>query len=106
MFIVFEVTGVLGYMSLGDEAYNVDLFPMRPALKGYKDSFMTFAKIFLGVAVYIAVLVRVISIKTQFFKLQNKPLTWRRNVLFTIVTMYIPGLIGFVYPGVANWVSL
>ena len=106
MFLGFELVGIVGYVSLGSEAVNLDLLPMRPSLIGRSDILMSVAKLFLTFAVYIAALVRMVSMKNQFFKINELELTTKRNLMFVGITMFIPGIIGYVYPGVADWVSL
>lgn len=106
MFLAFVGFGVMGYISLGAAAANVDLFPNRPALVGSSDYFMSTMKCFLILTVYYAYICRVIAIKIEVLASFGMGITWKQNVIFTMCFLYVPSLIGFAYPGVSDWVSL
>lgn len=49
---------------------------------------------------------RVIAMKTQFFSILGKEISLKSNIIYTLVLLFIPSIIGFVYPAVNDWVSL
>jgi hypothetical protein len=106
MLVPFYIIGVLGYLSFGDAVKNIDLFPIRPALPGDSDIYMKIAQCLVIVSVSLANITRVIALKLHVFDMAGKPITWKRNVLWTMATCYIPSLIAWVYPDVNDWVSL
>lgn len=106
MLIPFYIIGVLGYLSFGNAVENIDLFPIRPALPGDSDIYMKIAQCLVIVSVSLANITRVIALKLHVFDMAGKPITWKRNVLWTMATCYIPSLIAWIYPSVNDWVSL
>ena len=106
MLIPFFAIGTLGYVSLGDAAINVDIFPERPALPGSSDILMSIGMIGIILSITLANLSRSIAMKCHIFDMMGKKITWKRNVIWTLVTMQIPSFIAFSYPAVNDWVSL
>ena len=82
LFFPYTAIGVLGYLSLGDDAFKVDLFPNRPSLPGTSDYMMMIAKIGLVPTVLTAYLMRIIVIKLQFFDFFGIKMTRKRNWIF------------------------
>lgn len=96
----------MGYLSFGDKVKDIDLFPIRPSLPGDSDIYMKIAQCLVIIAVSLANVTRVIALKCHVFDMMNKEITWKRNVIWTMATCYIPSLIAWIYPSVNDWVSL
>jgi len=79
---------------------------LRPALPGSSDILMTIAKALTICVCYIAALVRMVSMKNQFFKINGWELTTKRNLLYVFLSMFLPGMVAYIYPGVTDWLSL
>lgn len=82
LYFPYAAIGVLGYLSLGDDAFKVDLFPNRASLPGSGDYMMMVAKIGLVPTILTAYLMRIIVIKLQFFDFMGMKLTRKRNWIF------------------------
>lgn len=106
MLIPFFAIGTLGYISLGDAAMNVDIFPARPALEGSNDIAMTIGQVLVVLSVILANMSRVIAMKCHVFDMMGKEINSKNNILWTVCTMFIPSICAFVYPAVNDWVSL
>ena len=106
MLIPFFAIGTLGYISLGDAAMNVDIFPARPPIEGSNDIAMTIGQCLVVFSVVLANMSRVIAMKCHVFDMMGKKITAKNNMLWTLCTMFIPSIIAFVYPQVNDWVSL
>lgn len=91
---------------MGETAVFLDLLPDRVGIIGQSDYLMKIAKACVTVSVCLAYITRVIAMKAQIFLMLGKQITWKANVIYTIVLMYIPPLIGWSYPAVNDWVSL
>jgi amino acid permease len=98
--------GIIGYISVGDLALGLDLFPDRAALPGSPDFLMTMVKALLIGVIMIAYLVRFIALKLQVFSMLGKTLTKNYNILYTVGVLGLPSAIGFVYPAVNAWIGL
>lgn len=106
MIIPFFAIGTLGYISLGDAALNVDIFPARTPIVGSNDIAMTIGQVGVVLSVVLANMSRVIAMKCHVFDMMGKKITAKNNMLWTACTMFIPSIIAFVYPKVNDWVNL
>jgi hypothetical protein len=98
--------GIIGYISVGEMALGLDLFPDRAALPGSTDFLMFMVKALLIGVIMIAYLVRFIALKLQVFSMLGKTLTKNYNILYTVGVLGLPSAIGFVYPAVNAWIGL
>lgn len=48
---------------------------------------------------------RFIALKVQLFSLVGKEITNRYNLLYTMVLLFVPAAIGYVYPAVNDWLG-
>jgi len=106
LIIPYIIIGIMGYYSFGDYILNIDLFPARPSLLQYNDILMKIGMVLVIFGVCLGNISRFIALKQLCFEIINKDLTWKRNVIFTVCYLYVPGLIGFAYPKVNDWVAL
>jgi hypothetical protein len=107
-FTIFLALGLVGYLSLGDKilSLSIDIFSDRPALAGSADIPMQIGKIAIVLTIVASNITRVIAFKKHFFDMLGRDLTRRANIIFTIVFMFIPSIIAFVYPSVLDWIGL
>jgi len=106
MLLPYFAIGLLGYISFGDNILGIDLYPLRTPLAGSNDIVMIIGQCLVIASVSIANVSRVITFKCHVFDMLGKNITWKRNVIWTVSTMFVPSLLGFVYPAVNDWVSL
>lgn len=95
---IFLSVGIIGYASLGNDSPDFDLIILRPALPGSKDIPMKIGLILMGLTNLVNFMVYVIPWKSQFFGFFEIRKTRRNNVLVTLFVVYVPFLVGWLYP--------
>lgn len=106
MYIPFAAAGILGYASFGHAVTGIDIFALRPSLAGSSDIAMKIGIVLIILALILSYNARVVALKQLIFEVTDKELTWKRNVIFSTVLMFLPTLIAYVYPDVNDWVGL
>jgi len=106
MVIPFLLFGIVGYLSLGNIALSMDLYPDRIPIAGQSDYLMMTVKVLMTIVILVGYLMRFIALKLQLFSLVGKEITNRYNMLYTITLLFIPAAIGYVYPAVNDWIGL
>jgi len=106
MVIPFLLFGIVGYLSLGNIALSMDLYPDRIPIPGQSDYLMMTVKVLMTIVILVGYLMRFIALKLQLFSLVGKEITNRYNMLYTITLLFIPAAIGYVYPAVNDWIGL
>jgi len=104
--IPYLLFGIVGYLSLGENVMNFDLFPDRTPIPNQTDNLMFIIKCLMTAVILIAYLMRFIALKVQLFSLAGRKITPGNNFVYTLILLFIPAAIGYIYPAVNDWIGL
>jgi hypothetical protein len=98
LLFMFSLISIIGYAGLGNDSSEYDLIIMRPPLPGSRDIPMKIGWIGVSFMNFIGFILYVIPWKIQYFGFFKVRITKCKNVLVTLLIVYIPCIIGWAYP--------
>ena len=98
LYLIFSIAGIIGYIGLGNDSAEYDLIIFRPPLPGSKDIPMKVGLLCVGLTNLVCFTLYAVSWKIQFLGFFKFEMTTRKNILISLLVVYLPFIIGWSYP--------